>query len=147
MSQGPKRPTCASPPGGLEGTMWNTIADAYDLITQVSFYTGFMVFSTVALAFLLVRLVLDSTVMAVLYLPAMAICALASNYLFHAYFLGPLADKHSNIVIASTVGVIIAIFCMMLATRGVMGLSDRRRRKLSSKLAGAVRLHTANPNS
>lgn len=124
----------------FEGSMWQSITDFFYVITDLSFYNGFMVFCTVAFAFALVRLVLDSTFMAVMFTPAMALFALASNYLFHVFFLGPFADKHSNIVIASAVGVVIAVLFMMLATRSVMNMSDRRRRKLSARLSNAVHL-------
>ena len=66
--------------------------------------------------------------------------ALAANYLFVEYYIAPTPDKNSNVVIASAMGVLAAMVCMLLATRGVVGLGDRRRKKLSSRLAGTVGL-------
>jgi hypothetical protein len=109
---------------------------------HVTFYQGAIIFGTVLTAFIMTKLVTDSILLAVLFTPAMAFGALAANYLFHSYYLGPLADKDSNVVIASAVGVVAAILFMMLATRCAMNMSEQRRKRLSARLAGAVHLKT-----
>ncbi len=120
--------------------MWESLLAALQKIGDVNTFTVVVVIGLVALANWLIKLLTDSTGFAILFTPAMIIGALAANYLFVEYYIAPTPDKNSNVVIASAMGVLAAMVCMLLATRGVVGLGDRRRKKLSSRLAGTVGL-------
>ncbi len=120
--------------------MWETIFEALQKLGDVNTFTVVVVIGLVAIANWLIKLLTDSTAIAILFTPAMIIGALAANYLFVEYYVMPTQDKNSNVVIASALGVLIAMIFMLLATRGVVALSDRNRKKVSSRLAGTVGL-------
>ena len=120
--------------------MWETIFEALQKLGDVNTFTVVVVIGLVAIANWLIKLLTDSTGFAILFTPAMIIGALAANYLFVEYYVMPTQDKNSNVVIASALGVLIAMIFMLLATRGVVALSDRNRKKVSSRLAGSVGL-------
>lgn len=120
--------------------MWETIIEALQKLGDVNTFTVVVVIGLVAIANWLIKLLTDSTGFAILFTPAMIIGALAANYLFVEYYVMPTQDKNSNVVIASALGVLIAMIFMLLATRGVVALSDRNRKKVSSRLAGTVGL-------
>lgn len=120
--------------------MWQTIFEALQKLGDVNTFTVVVVIGLVAIANWLIKFLTDSTGFAILFTPAMLLGALAVNYLFFEYYITPTQDKNSNIVIASSVGVLAAMFFMLLATRAVVAMSDRRRKKVSSRLAGTVGL-------
>ncbi len=122
--------------------MWETIFEALQKLGDVNTFTVVAVIGLVAIANWLIKLLTDSTGFAILFTPAMIIGALAANYLFVEYYVMPTQDKNSNVVIASALGVLIAMIFMLLATRGVVALSDRNRKKVSSRLAGSVGLES-----
>jgi hypothetical protein len=121
--------------------MWESIIEALQKLGDVNTFTVVVVIGLVAIANWLIKLLTDSTGFAILFTPAMIFGALAANYLFFEYYITPTQDKNSNIVIASAMGVLAAMVFMLLATRAVVGMSDRRRKKVSSSLAGTVGLH------
>ena len=127
--------------------MWESLLEALQKLGDVNTFTAVVVIGLVALANWLIKLLTDSTGFAILFTPAMIVGALAVNYLFVEFYITPTPDKNSNVVIASAMGVLAAMLFMLLATRGVVGLGDRRRKKLSSKLAGTVGLDRTGPGS
>ncbi|MGL4396121.1 MAG: hypothetical protein ACRCS9_06250 [Hyphomicrobium sp.] len=76
--------------------------------------------------FLLIRMNLGSTVLAAIFTPAITIGALAANYVFQEHFIHPLHDKNSNVVLASAVGVVVALLLMMVAAKLVAMMSEAR---------------------
>ena len=120
--------------------MWESLLEALQKLGDVNTFTVVVVIGLVAIANWFIKLLTDSTGFAILFTPAMIVGALAANYLFVEYYITPTADKNSNVVIASSMGVLAAMLFMLLATRGVVRLGDRRRKKLSSRLAGTVGL-------
>lgn len=127
--------------------MWESLLEALQKLGDVNTFTAVVVIGLVALANWLIKLLTDSTGFAILFTPAMIVGALAVNYLFVEFYITPTPDKNSNVVIASAMGVLAAMLFMLLATRGVVGLGDRRRKKLSSRLAGTVGLDRTGPGS
>lgn len=125
--------------------MWESLLDAVQKLGDVNTFTVVVVIGLVAIANWLIKLLTDSTGFAILFTPAMIVGALAANYLFVEFYIAPTPDKNSNVVIASAMGVLAAMLFMLLATRGVVGLGDRRRKKLSSRLAGSVGLEKTGP--
>ena len=125
--------------------MWESLLEAVQKLGDVNTFTVVVVIGLVAIANWLIKLLTDSTGFAILFTPAMIVGALAVNYLFVEFYITPTPDKNSNVVIASAMGVLAAMLFMLLATRGVVGLGDRRRKKLSSRLAGSVGLEKTGP--
>lgn len=125
--------------------MWESIIEALQKLGDVSTFTVVVVIGLVAIANWLIKLLTDSTGIAILFTPAMIFGALAANYLFFEYYVTPTGDKNSNIVIASALGVLTAMLFMLLATRAIVGMSDSRRKKVSSRLAGTAGLDTRRP--
>jgi uncharacterized membrane protein len=123
--------------------MWESIIEALQKLGDVNTFTVIVVIGLVAIANWLIKLLTDSTGFAILFTPAMIFGSLAANYLFVEYYVTPTQDKNSNIVIASALGVLAAMGFMLLATRGVVAISDRRRKKISLRLAGTVGLDTS----
>ena len=127
--------------------MLETVFEALQKLGDVNTFTVVVVIGLVAIANWLIKFLTDSTGFAILFTPAMIVGALAANYVFVEYYIAPTPDKNSNIVIASSMGVLVAMLFMLLATRAVVGLGDRRRKKLSSRLAGTVGLEKAGPGT
>lgn len=127
--------------------MWESFLEALQKLGDVNTFTVVVVIGLVAIANWLIKLLTDSTGFAILFTPAMIVGALAANYLFVEYYIAPTPDKNSNVVIASAMGVLAAMLFMLLATRGVVELGDRRRKKLSSRLAGTIGLEKSGPGT
>jgi uncharacterized membrane protein len=91
--------------------------DQFSVVVSVSF---------VLVAFWLIRLFTNSTALAVISSPVLLVGGLAANYLFHARFVMPVDDKDTNVVIASAVGVVIALVLLLLSIWISVMMSERR---------------------
>lgn len=80
------------------------------------------------LAFGLIREMLDSMALACIAAPVLIVGALAANYLFRANMLVPTPDKDTNVVVASAVGVLIAMVLILISIWAMMLMSERRTR-------------------
>jgi L-asparagine transporter-like permease len=109
-------------------------------LTQVDDYTITVVVMLVVLVFALIRTLLDSFTMAVVFTPALFFGGLAANYLFRTLYITSTSDKDTNVVIASAVGVLSAMVLMLIATWLMIVMSDyrSRRRKVPTMAAEPV---------
>lgn len=103
--------------------------DALWRMTQVDQYTMTVVVLLVATVFCLIRTVLDSFLMAVVFTPVMLVGGLAANFLFRTFYVPTTTDKDTEVVIASAVGVLAALVLMLLATWLTILMSDYRSRR------------------
>jgi hypothetical protein len=74
---------------------------------------------------------LSRTLLALIFVPGFTFGALVSNYVFELNGLLPTHDRRTNIIIACTVGIIVAFLALMLLTRltkYVAGLQFQRHR-------------------
>jgi len=98
-------------------------------ITQVDQYTITVVLSLVAIVFCLIRVMLDSFTLAVIFTPILLFGGLAANYLFRVFYVSSIADKDTEVVIASAVGILAAMVLMLIALWLSMVMSDHRSRR------------------
>lgn len=89
-------------------------------------YTQIVVFCSVVTALWLVRSMTESTALTVLFAPAILFGALAANYLFRVNFIAPTIDKDTNVVVASAVGVLLALTLMLIASRIAILMTERK---------------------
>jgi uncharacterized membrane protein YeaQ/YmgE (transglycosylase-associated protein family) len=61
--------------------------------------------------------VLSRTVLACVFVPGFIFGALLANYLFIEYGFYPTSDKDTNVVVACTLGIIGALFVLLIVTR------------------------------
>lgn len=97
-------------------------------LAVLSEYDWVVATSAVAIAAILIREMLDSAALAAISIPLMLIGALAANYLFQVNFVAPLDDKDTNVVIASALGVLIAI-TLLLVSMWIASLMSESRSK------------------
>lgn len=89
-------------------------------------YTVIVAMCFVAVAFWLIHGIIGSMTMAVLSAPVLLMSALAANYLFRANYIFPVNDKDTNVVIASAVGVLVALVLLLTALWISVIMSERR---------------------
>ena len=80
----------------------------------------------VFVAFWLIREIVQSTALAIISAPVLLIGALAANYLFHHNFVVAAHDKDTNVVIASAVGVLIALVLLLVSIWISVLMSEHR---------------------
>jgi hypothetical protein len=61
--------------------------------------------------------VLSRTMLALVFVPGFILGALITNYVFELTGFYPTADRETNVVIACTMGIIIALFVLMMSMR------------------------------
>jgi hypothetical protein len=61
--------------------------------------------------------VLSRTVLAMVFVPGFVLAALVANYLFEQYAIYPTPDKETNVVIACTLGMIVALLVLLVVTK------------------------------
>jgi hypothetical protein len=89
-------------------------------------YTVMVGVCFVAIAFWLIREILDSFTLAFVSVPILMIGALAANYLFRTHFVVAVNDKDTNVVVASAVGVVTALSLLLLSIWIAVLMSERR---------------------
>lgn len=102
-------------------------------MTQVDDYTLTVVVLLVVAVFCMIRSMLDSFKLAVIFTPLLFFGGLAANYLFRVFYIPTSADKDTAVVIASAVGVLIAMILMLLAVWMAVLMSERRSKKRKIK--------------
>ena len=70
--------------------------------------------------------VLSRTMLAMVFVPGFIFGALVANYLFEQYAIYPTPDKEPNVVIACTLGMIIALLVLLVVTRISTIVADYR---------------------
>lgn len=70
--------------------------------------------------------VLSKTVMALVFVPGFIFGALVANYLFEEYGFYPTPDKDTNVVVACTLGIIVALLVLLIATRLMSAITGMR---------------------
>jgi hypothetical protein len=98
-------------------------------LTTVDEYTMWIALGCVAFAFILIKEMLDSTMMAVAFSPILLVGALAANYIFRIKFIIAAQDKDSNILVASAVGVICTLILLLIGMWVGMLMSEHRSKK------------------
>jgi len=61
--------------------------------------------------------VLSRTLMALVFIPGFVFGALVTNYVFELTEFSPTADRETNVVIACTTGIIVALFALLMSLR------------------------------
>lgn len=79
-------------------------------------------------SFWLMREMTGSTALASIAAPLLLVGALAGNYLFRANFVVATHDKDTNVVVASAVGVLVALVMLLIAIWIMVMMSERRAR-------------------
>ena len=101
------------------------IRQALALLTD---YDWTIIICAVCVAAVLIREMLDSTLLAAISLPLMFAGAVASKYFFTVNSVAPSADQDTNVVIASAVGIFTAVTLLLLAKWISLILSEWRTR-------------------
>ena len=70
--------------------------------------------------------VLSRTVLALVFIPGFVFGALVTNYVFELTGFYPTPDRETNVVVACTLGIIIALFVLMLFLRVTAILAGMR---------------------
>jgi len=84
---------------------------------EVNTYTVIVVALLAGWSGVLTMHVLSRTLLALVFVPGFVFGALVANYLFVEYGFYPTPDKETNIVIACTVGIIMALLVLLIITR------------------------------
>ncbi len=105
------------------------MTDIASAIITVDDYTFFATLCCVSIAIWLIREMVQSTFMAIACTPFLLMGAFGANYLFRINFVTAVQDKDSNVVIASAVGVIIALLFLLISIWISVSMSERRSQK------------------
>jgi hypothetical protein len=70
--------------------------------------------------------VLSRTVLALVFVPGFILGALVTNYVFELTGFYPTPDRETNVVVACTIGIIIALFVLLLSLRVTAILAGMR---------------------
>lgn len=84
---------------------------------EVDTYTVVVVALLAGWSGVLTMHVLSKTVLALIFVPGFVFGALVANYLFVEYSFYPTPDQETNVVVACTLGVIMALLVLLVATR------------------------------
>jgi hypothetical protein len=84
---------------------------------EVDAYTIVVVALLAGWSGILTMQVLSKTMLAMLFVPGFIFGALVANYLFEQYAIYPTPDKETNVVIACTLGIIIALLALLVMTK------------------------------
>jgi len=109
----------------MRDVLWTVMQN----LTHTDEYVFVVVFGLAAVVLSLISSMLQSYTLAVLYAPILVIGGLAANYLFRVFFITTTHDKDSQVVIASAVGILVAMVLLLLATWLSSLMSERRSRK------------------
>ena len=107
----------------------NTLLEAFWTIVTVDQYTMAIVCTLVAAIVWLMKLILDSTALAILFAPVLLFSGLLANFIFKATGFAQTADKDTNVVIASSVGVFLALVVLLLLVWASVTLSNSKARR------------------
>lgn len=97
-------------------------------MTHVDDYTLTVILVLAAIVFGLIRTLVDSFSLAVIFAPMLVLGGLAANYLFRVFYISATPDKDSEVVIASAVGILVALVLLLMATWLSAVMSERRSR-------------------
>ena len=103
--------------------------DLFLRLTNIDDYAFWVVICMVIAAFWFLRSMTQSTFLALVYTPALAVGALAANYLYRINYIELSSDRDANVVVASAIGVILALMIMLVATRIAIFMHDRKNRE------------------
>jgi uncharacterized membrane protein YeaQ/YmgE (transglycosylase-associated protein family) len=84
---------------------------------EVDTYTIVVVALLSAWTGVLTMHVLSRTLLALVMVPGFLMGALVANYLFDIYGFYPTPDKETNVVVACTLGIIVALLVLIVITR------------------------------
>jgi len=84
---------------------------------QVDTYTLVVVALLSGCSGILTMQVLSRTMLAMVFVPGFVFGALVANYLFEQYAIYPTPDKETNVVIACTLGMIIALLVLLVVIK------------------------------
>lgn len=96
---------------------------------EVDTYTIVVVALLSGWAGVLTMHVLSRTVLALVFVPGFIFGALVANYLFERHGFYPTPDSETNIVVACTLGIIVALLVLMVVMRvlaAAVGIRSRR---------------------
>lgn len=93
---------------------------------EVDTYTIVVVALLSAWSGVLTQHVLSRTLLALVFVPGFIFGALVANYLFHIYGFYPTPDEETNVVVACTLGIIMALLVLLVITRFARIVSDLR---------------------
>ena len=108
--------------------MTNLLRDLAANLLTIDDYTRWVVFCAVVAALWIVKTMTESTALAVIFSPAILFGALAANYLFRINFVVASGDKDTDVVVASAIGVLLALVLMLVASRIAITMGERRSR-------------------
>ena len=100
--------------------------DFLNRVVTVDTYTLVVVGVLSGWAGVLTLHVLSRTVMALVFVPGFIFSALFTNYVFELTGFDPTPDRETNVVVACTLGIILALFVMLLLLRATSILSGMR---------------------
>jgi hypothetical protein len=100
--------------------------DFLNRVITVDTYTLVVVAVLSGWAGVLTLHVVSRTVLALVFVPGFIVSALVTNYVFELTGFHPTPDRETNVVIASTLGVIIALFALLLLLRVTALLAGMR---------------------
>jgi uncharacterized membrane protein YeaQ/YmgE (transglycosylase-associated protein family) len=84
---------------------------------EVDTYTIVVVALLSAWSGVLTLHVLSKTVLALVFVPGFIFGALIANYMFEKFGFYPTADQETNVVVACTLGIIMALLVLLVFTR------------------------------
>lgn len=93
---------------------------------EVDTYTIVVVAMLAGWSGVLTMHVLSRTVLALIFVPGFVFGALVANYLFVEYSFYPTADPETNVVVACTLGVIMALLVLLVVTRLLAAITGAR---------------------
>lgn len=88
-----------------------------DKTFEVNAYTVVVVALLAGWSGILTMHVLSRTLLALVFVPGFVFGALFANYLFVEYGFYPTPDQETNVVIACTLGIIMALLVLLIITR------------------------------
>ena len=103
--------------------------DLFVKMINLDDYAFWVVICMIFTAFWLLRSITKSTFLSLVYTPALAIGALAANYLYRINYIELSSNRDANVVVASAIGVILALMIMLVATRIAIFMHDRKDRE------------------
>jgi ABC-type sulfate transport system permease component len=92
----------------------------------VDTYTLVVVAMLAGWAGVLTRHVLSRTLMALVFVPGFVVGALVTNYIFEINSISPTPDRETNVVVACTLGIILALFVLLVCLRISTAMSGLR---------------------
>ena len=141
-----KRYIKGSPPKfpGLNSVRWGPlgalngirVVEFLNRTFEVDTYTVVVVALLAGWSGVLTMHVLSRTLLALVFVPGFVFGALVANYLFIEYAFYPTPDQETNVVLACTLGIIMALLVLLIVTRigaALMGTRVSRHRFRQSR--------------